>query len=198
MAQDYGDRRLEPPDGELVALAQAGNRDSVQTLLERYERRLMAVIVGMVRNPEDAKEILQETFVRAFRSLEGFKGESSFYTWIYRIAMNLAIDHQRRGGKRPLVEFDEAVGVKEDAVGDGSANLGIDPFKSMRSRELGKKIFEAIESLTPDHRAVILLREIDGLSYEEISDVLDCSLGTVMSRLHYARKKLQSRLQEML
>lgn len=198
MPQDYGDRRLEPPDGELVALAQAGNRDSVQTLLERYERRLMAVIVGMVRNPEDAKEILQETFVRAFRSLEGFKGESSFYTWIYRIAMNLAIDHQRRGGKRPLVEFDEAVGVKEDAVGDGSANLGIDPFKSMRSRELGKKIFEAIESLTPDHRAVILLREIDGLSYEEISDVLDCSLGTVMSRLHYARKKLQSRLQEML
>jgi len=198
MGQEYGDRRLEPPDGELVAQAQAGDREAVQTLLERYERRLMAVIVGMVRNPEDAKEILQETFVRAFRSLEGFKGESSFYTWIYRIAMNLAIDHQRRGGKRPLVEFDEAIGVKEDAVGEGSANLGIDPFKSMRSRELGKKIFEAIESLTPDHRAVILLREIDGLSYEEISDVLDCSLGTVMSRLHYARKKLQSRLQEML
>lgn len=189
---------MEYADGELVALAQAGDRDAVQQLLERYERRLLSVIVGMVRNPEDAREILQETFVRAFRSLENFKGESSFYTWIYRIAMNLAIDHQRRGGKRPLVEFDEAVGVKEDAVGDGSANLGIDPFKSVRSRELGRKIFEAIESLTPDHRAVILLREIDGLSYEEISDVLDCSLGTVMSRLHYARKKLQSRLQEML
>jgi RNA polymerase sigma-70 factor, ECF subfamily len=198
MAQDHGDRRSDPPDSELVAQAQAGNRDAVQTLLERYERRLLAVIVGMVRNPEDAKEILQETFVRAFRSLEGFKGESSFYTWIYRIAMNLAIDHQRRGGKRPLVEFDETIGVKEDAVGEGSAILGIDPFKSVRSRELGRKIFEAIESLTPDHRAVILLREIDGLSYEEISEVLDCSLGTVMSRLHYARKKLQSRLQEML
>lgn len=198
MGQDYGDRRLEPPDGELVALAQAGDRDAVQTLLERYERRLLAVIVGMVRNPEDAKEILQETFVRAFRNLEGFKGESSFYTWIYRIAMNLAIDHQRRGSKRPLVEFDETFGVKEDAVGEGSAVLGVDPFKRVRSRELGRKIFEAIESLTPDHRAVILLREIDGLSYEEISDVLECSLGTVMSRLHYARKKLQSRLQEML
>jgi RNA polymerase sigma-70 factor (ECF subfamily) len=198
MPQDHEDKRVEYADGELVALAQAGDRDAVQQLLERYERRLLSVIVGMVRNPEDAREILQETFVRAFRSLENFKGESSFYTWIYRIAMNLAIDHQRRGGKRPLVEFDEAVGVKEDAVGDGSANLGIDPFKSVRSRELGRKIFEAIESLTPDHRAVILLREIDGLSYEEISDVLDCSLGTVMSRLHYARKKLQSRLQEML
>lgn len=189
---------MEPADGELVALAQAGDRDAVQTLLERYERRLLSVVVGMVRNPEDAREILQETFVRAFRNLENFKGESSFYTWIYRIAMNLAIDHQRRGGKRPLVEFDEGIGVKEDAVGDGSANLGIDPFKSVRSRELGRKIFEAIESLTPDHRAVILLREIDGLSYEEISEVLDCSLGTVMSRLHYARKKLQTRLQEMI
>lgn len=198
MPQDYGDRRVEPADGELVAQAQAGDRDAVQQLLQRYERRLLSVVVGMVRNPEDAREILQETFVRAFRNLETFKGESSFYTWIYRIAMNLAIDHQRRGGKRPLVEFDEGIGVKEDAVGDGSANLGIDPFKSMRSRELGRKIFEAIDSLTPDHRAVILLREIDGLSYEEISDVLECSLGTVMSRLHYARKKLQSRLQEML
>lgn len=198
MARDYGDKRVEPADGELVAQAQAGDRDAVQQLLERYERRLLSVIIGMVRNPEDAREILQETFVRAFRNLEGFKGESSFYTWIYRIAMNLAIDHQRRGSKRPLVEFDDSVGMKEDAVGEGSATLGIDPFKSVRSRELGKKIFEAIESLTPDHRAVILLREIDGLSYEEISEVLDCSLGTVMSRLHYARKKLQSRLQEML
>lgn len=193
-----GDRRLHPPDDELVAQAQTGDRAAVQTLLERYERRLLAVLLGMVRNPEDAREILQETFVRAFRNIEGFKGESSFYTWIYRIAMNLAIDHQRRGAKRPLVEFDESVGVKEDAVGDGSAILGTDPFKSVRSRELGRKIFEAIESLTPDHRAVILLREIDGLSYEEISVALDCSLGTVMSRLHYARKKLQSRLQEML
>jgi RNA polymerase sigma-70 factor (ECF subfamily) len=198
MAQDYGDKRVESADGELVAQAQAGDRDAVQQLLERYERRLLSVLVGMVRNPEDAKELLQETFVRAFRNLDNFKGESSFYTWIYRIAMNLAIDHQRRGGKRPLVEFDEGIGVKEDAVGDGSANLGIDPFKSVRSRELGRKIFEAIEGLTPDHRAVILLREIDGLSYEEISDVLECSLGTVMSRLHYARKKLQTRLQEML
>lgn len=198
MARDYGDKRVEPADGELVAQAQAGDRDAVQQLLERYERRLLSVIIGMVRNPEDAREILQETFVRAFRNLDGFKGESSFYTWIYRIAMNLAIDHQRRGNKRPLVEFDDTVGMKEDAVGEGSATLGIDPFKSVRSRELGKKIFEAIESLTPDHRAVILLREIDGLSYEEISEVLDCSLGTVMSRLHYARKKLQSRLQEML
>lgn len=198
MGQDDGEIRVQISDGELVAQAQAGDRDATEELLGRYERRLLSVIVGMVRNPEDAREILQETFVRAFRNLEGFKGESSFYTWIYRIAMNLSIDHQRRGSKRPLVEFDETFGVKEDAVGDGSAHLAVDPLKAVRSRELGEKIFEAIESLTADHRAVILLREIDGLSYEEISEVLECSLGTVMSRLHYARKKLQTRLQEML
>lgn len=189
---------MDPTDGDLVARARAGDREAVQVLLERYERRLLSVIVGMVRNAEDAREILQETFVRAFRGLEQFKGDSSFYTWIYRIAMNLTIDHQRRGAKRPLVEFDETVAVAGDAVGEGSAGLGVDPFKHVRSRELGKKIFDAIESLTPDHRAVILLREIDGLSYEEMSEVLQCSLGTVMSRLHYARKKLQNRLQEML
>lgn len=198
MDQDNGEGRVQYADGELVAQAQAGDRDAIQQLLERYERRLLSVLLGMVRNPDDARDLLQETFVRVFRNLEGFKGESSFYTWIYRIAMNLAIDHQRRGGKRPLVEFDEGIGVKEDAVGDGSANLGIDPLRNVRSRELGEKIFEAIEGLTDDHRAVILLREIDGLSYEEISEILECSLGTVMSRLHYARKKLQARLQEMI
>lgn len=189
---------MDLADGELVALAQAGDRDAVQQLLERYERRVLAAIVGMVRNPEDAREILQETFVRVFRNLDTFKGESSFYTWVYRIAMNLAIDHQRRSAKRPVVEFDDAVGLDDDAVGGGSATLGIDPFQNVRSRQLGRKIFDAIESLTPDHRAVILLREIDGLSYEEISEALGCSIGTVMSRLHYARKKLQTRLEETL
>jgi RNA polymerase sigma-70 factor (ECF subfamily) len=189
---------VHPVDGELVARAQSGDRDAVQELLQTYERRVLSVLLGMVRNPEDARELLQETFVRAFRSLDSFKGDSSFYTWLYRIAMNLAIDHQRRGSKRPSVQFDETIGVEEEAVGAGSAGLGLDPFVNVRSRELGKRIFEAIESLTPDHRAVILLREIDGLSYEEISDVLQCSLGTVMSRLHYARKKLQTRLKEML
>jgi len=198
MAQDHGERRVEPTDGELVERARAGDREAVDVLLQRYQRRLLGVVVGMVRNPDDAREIIQETFVRVFRSLDSFKGDSSFYTWLYRIAMNLAIDHQRREGKRPSVEFDEGVAHTEESVGRGSAVIGTDPFDRVRSRELGQKIFEAIESLTPDHRAVILLREIDGLSYEEISEVLQCSMGTVMSRLHYARKKLQARLQEMM
>jgi len=152
----------------------------------------------MVRNPDDAREVVQETFVRAFRNLDAFKGDSSFYTWLYRIAVNLAIDLQRKEHKRGSVEYDETQPVDEAALAFGGKTRGEDPFESVRNRELGAKIFDAIEGLTPDHRAVILLREIEGLSYEEISQVLGCSLGTVMSRLHYARKKLQAKLKDML
>jgi RNA polymerase sigma-70 factor (ECF subfamily) len=190
---------VEHDDAELLQRGRAGDRDALRQLYERYHRRVLAVVVGMVRNPEDAREIVQDTFVRAFRNIENFKGDSSFYTWLYRIAVNRAIDLQRRSAKFQSTEFDETVGLGEDVVSTGGrASTGEDPFQAVRNRELGRKISEAIESLTPDHRAVILLREIEGLSYEEISEVMDCSLGTVMSRLHYARKKLQAKLKELL
>jgi RNA polymerase sigma-70 factor (ECF subfamily) len=190
---------VEHDDVELLQRGRAGDRDALRQLYERYHRRVLAVVIGMVRNPEDAREIVQDTFVRAFRSLDNFKGDSSFYTWLYRIAVNRAIDLQRRGSKFQSTEFDETVGLGEDAGStSGSVATSEDPFQAVRNRELGRKISEAIASLTPDHRAVILLREIEGLSYEEISEVMDCSLGTVMSRLHYARKKLQTKLKELL
>ncbi len=189
---------MESDDGELVGRAKNGDRQAMQQLMERYQGRLTGVAVGMLKNPDDASEVVQETFIRVFRNLAGFKGDSSFYTWVYRIAVNLAIDFKRRQAKRPLVEFDESLPPSEEPIGSGAHDLGEDPFKRVRNRELGRKIFQAMDDLTPDHRAVILLREIDGLSYEEISKVLDCSMGTVMSRLHYARKKLQTRLTELL
>lgn len=189
---------MEPSDFELVRRGRDGDREALRDLAERYQRRLLGVAIGMVRNPEDAREIVQETFVRAFRNLHGFKGDSSFYTWLYRIAVNQSIDFKRREAKRPQAEYDEAQSPGDAALAFGGRVTGEDPFDAIRNRELGSKIFEAIEDLTPDHRAVILLREIEGLSYEEISETLDCSLGTVMSRLHYARKKLQSKLKEIL
>jgi RNA polymerase sigma-70 factor (ECF subfamily) len=189
---------VESSDTDLVERGRAGDRGALQTLVERYQRRILGVVVGMVRNPEDARELVQETFVRAFRNLEAFKGDSSFYTWLYRIAVNLAIDLQRRDIKRGSVEFDETQPVDEAALAFGGKTKGEDPFEAVRSRELGSRIFDAIQGLTPDHRAVILLREIEGLSYEEISQVLGCSLGTVMSRLHYARKRLQGKLKDLL
>ncbi len=189
---------MEPGDGELVEQAKRGDRGAMQQLIERYQRRVLSVVIGMVKDQEDARDVVQETFVRVFRNIGGFKGDSSFYTWVYRIAVNLSIDHRRRVSKRPLVEFDETLPPREEPIGAASRTLAQDPFREVRSRELGRKIFAAIEDLTPDHRAVILLREVDGLSYEEISQVMECSMGTVMSRLHYARKKLQARLSDLL
>ncbi|RMD83093.1 MAG: sigma-70 family RNA polymerase sigma factor [Candidatus Dadabacteria bacterium] len=189
---------MDVSDSELVERGRKGDRRALQLLVERYQRRVLGVVVGMVRNPEDAREIVQETFVRAFRNLDSFKGDSSFYTWLYRIAFNLAVDVQRRDAKRTNVEFDEMQPPEDAPLAMGGRTQGRDPFETVRNRELGEKIFRAIDSLTPDHRAVILLREIDGLSYEEISQALGCSMGTVMSRLHYARKKLQAKLRELL
>ena len=188
---------MEGNDLDLVALARDGDKAAAQELVQRYERRVLGVALGMVRNPDDAREVVQETFVRAFRNLKGFKGDSSFYTWLYRIAVNQAIDVQRRQSKRPSTPYEDGVPVGAAAAAMGGKTTGADPFESVRNRELGRKIFDAIDDLTPDHRAVILLREVEGLSYEEISQTLGCSLGTVMSRLHYARKKLQARLKDL-
>jgi len=189
---------VEHDDDELVARSRRGERDAYRALVERYQRRILTVVIGMVRNPDDAQEVVQETFIRAFRNLKNFKGDSSFYTWLYRIAVNLSIDFQRKDRKRSTVEFDENAPPSSSELGLGSNNLGVDPFQQVRNRELVGKVFDAINDLTPDHRAVILLREVEGLTYEEISEVLGCSMGTVMSRLHYARKKLQARLSELL
>lgn len=170
----------------------------MRTLVERYQHRVLAVVIGVIRSREDALEIVQETFIRAFRNLHGFRGNSSFYTWIYRIAINLSIDLQRRESKRSTIEFDETLPPAGGGEILDAARRGDDTYARVKNRELVAKIFQAMESLTPEHRAVILLREVDGLSYEEISESLDCSLGTVMSRLHYARKQLQAKLKEML
>lgn len=193
---------MERSDSELVELARKGNKEAFRELFERYQRKVMAIALGMVNNPEDAMEIVQDTFVRAYENLEGFKGESSFYTWLFRITVNRAIDHRRYQRRNPTVGLQEEFGIPEsdepydEFLGDEEGKT--DPVRQVESREIGNRVAEAIAELTPYHRAVILLREIEGLSYEEISRVMQCSKGTVMSRLHYARKKLQSKLKDLL
>jgi RNA polymerase sigma-70 factor (ECF subfamily) len=187
---------VERSDAELVRLARQGDRDAYRELVERYQRKVYAVLLGMLHDHDAAWETSQETFIKALRNLDQFKGEAAFYTWLYRIAVNLAIDYQRREWRRPVTSVaDDTVeaqaGVQEELRRD-------DPFRRVRNRELGERVRAAIEQLTPEHRAAILLREVEGLSYEEISRVLGCAKGTVMSRLHYARKKLQALLKDCL
>jgi RNA polymerase sigma-70 factor (ECF subfamily) len=192
---------VERSDGELVRACHHGDKEAFRELVERYQRRVVSVALGMVHNQDDALEIAQETFIKAFENLAQFKGESSFYTWLYRIAVNRAIDHQRRTRRQRTVALDDVAGTGADGERiDGALKeerFG-DPYQDTHSREIGDRVAEAINELTPDHKAVILLREVEGLSYDEISRVMQCSKGTVMSRLHYARKKLQKRLRDCL
>jgi len=187
---------VERTDAELVRQARQGDRNAFQELVERYQRKVYAMLLGMLHDHETAWEASQETFIKALRSLEHFKGEASFYTWLYRIAVNVAIDLQRREGRRPLVGVADETIEAQETVREELRRT--DPFRAVRNRELGERVRAAIEQLTPEHRAAILLREVEGLSYQEISRVMGVAKGTVMSRLHYARKKLQALLEDCL
>lgn len=186
----------EEIDLTLVKRARSGDRAAFQQLVERYQKRVYSICYGMVRNPDDAMDLAQDTFVKVYRNLEGFQGDSSFYTWIYRIAKNVCIDFLRKSQRFKAVDYDDAVGRDED--GDEEALLpgrvGLDPQRVLGRRELVQKIEDALGALSPAHRECILLREVQGLSYQEMADTLGISIGTVMSRLHHARKNMQKAL----
>ncbi len=184
---------MESSDWELVQKCQAGEMGAFQELVSRYHQKIYVVIVGLLRNREDALEVAQETFFRAYRKIKSFQGGSSFYTWLYRIAVNMAIDSQRRQKRNPL-DFRETM----DGLFEEQNEVARDPFSDVHDRELREKLAAAINDLTPEHKAVIILRTVEGLSYKDIGEILGCSEGTVMSRLHYARKKLQEKLSAFL
>ena len=184
---------MESSDWELVQKCQAGEIGAFQELVSRYHQKIYVVIVGLLRNREDALDVAQETFFRAYRKIKSFQGESSFYTWLYRIAVNIAIDSQRRQKRNPL-DFRETM----DGLFEEQNEVARDPFSDVHDRELREKLVSAINDLTPEHKAVIILRTVEGLSYKDIGEILGCSEGTVMSRLHYARKKLQQKLSAFL
>lgn len=192
---------MERTDRELLRQSRLGDRQAFAELVGRYQRKVMTVALGMVRNPDDALEITQDAFVKAYENIENFKGESSFYTWLYRIVVNCGIDLRRRQRRRPTIGLEdrdrwlERDEQAEERIPDETPS---GPFDRAHSHEVADRIKLAIDELTPDHKAVIVLREVEGLSYEEISRVMQCSKGTVMSRLHYARKKLQKKLKDLI
>jgi RNA polymerase sigma-70 factor (ECF subfamily) len=152
----------------------------------------------MVRNEDDAWDLAQDGFVRAWRSLVNFRGQSSFFTWLYRIMMNVALDWLRRKKIEAGQEFDDTVGLASIAPGAITVPQTVAaPAVRLADQEIRVRIDEAIAKLSDEHRAVIVMRELDGMEYHEIADAIGCSIGTVMSRLFYARRKLQTMLRDV-
>lgn len=185
----------EPSDVELVDLARGGDYSAYEELIRRYQRRVYALVYNMTSHKEDAEDLVQEVFVKAYRSLDGFKGDASFYTWIYRIAVNRTINflkkRKRKAGDVSLDDMDQAV-ERDPAFVELRARES--PVRDVTLTELQKKLNAALQTLSEKHRTVVVLHDIQGMPHEDIARIMKCSVGTVRSRLFYARQHLQREL----
>jgi RNA polymerase sigma-70 factor, ECF subfamily len=186
----------ETPDSELVKRAQGGDARAFDTLVTRYRGKVYGMCHHLLQNEQDAWDIAQEAFIKAWRALPSFKLDSSFYTWLYRIAHNCSYDWLRKRRIQGDGDFDDEIHRDVAAGAEAVPKGDVRPDHALKNKELGARIKAAIAQLTPEHREVILLREVDGLSYEEIAESTQSQTGTVMSRLFYARKKLQELLKD--
>jgi RNA polymerase sigma-70 factor, ECF subfamily len=187
---------MEVDDLALVTKAKAGEKDAFRALVVRYQRKVYAVALGIVKDTDLAWDVAQEAFVRVHRGLGDFKGDSAFSTWLFRITTHLAIDTIRRERQSQKEDVDELHETDLSDAGEGilATRLGSDPRHNLLRRELAGKIEEALAALPEKHRTILVLREVEGLSYEELAERLGIHKGTVMSRLFHARKKMQAAL----
>jgi RNA polymerase sigma-70 factor (ECF subfamily) len=194
-SEERSEESSKKGDHDLVQRVQAGDSAAFRALYDKYHRRAFAVAMGVVKNEDDALDAVQNAFVKVHKNIHKFQGSSSFYTWLYRIVMNVSIDHVRRTSRRKTLDFDErALHEESEIAGDGALLPRVtdaNPGKAALRRELGSAIQAALAELPEHHRAVIVLREIEGMSYEEMAEALEVPKGTIMSRLFHARKKMQ-------
>ncbi len=189
----------DPSDDEDIGKVEAflaGDESAFEFLFDKYRERVYRVALRFVHNREDALEVTQEVFVRVYKSVDRFKTDAKFFTWLYRIAVNRAIDFTRRRKSRLATEVDQTF-LEAQGTQTPGRNAPVDPEESAQNKELGEQLSEAVDSLPDKHRAVFILHAKENLSYKQIAEVVDCNIGTVMSRLHYARKKLQEHLRRL-
>ena len=195
---ERGERSIiRSQEGDLIRKAASGDKDAYRQIVEQHQRRLFLSAFEVLRNREDAEDVVQEALARSFFSLKSFRGGSSLATWLQRIVFNLAIDLKRRVRRRggePVI-FDE--GVTIDSYSSFEVGGNDNPEVLLRQKEHREKMMKVLDDLSDEHRQTIILREFEGLTYDEIASATGVSSGTVMSRLFYARKKLQSALAEM-
>ena len=182
----------------LVERVQSGDREAFGLLVGKYQRKLLRLVMRMVRDPAEAEDVTQEAFIKAYRALPNFRGDSAFYTWLYRIGVNTAKNWLVANGRRmPVMSEivdDETEGMEESVLLRDDET----PDRVLMSRQIGETVNAAMEALPEDLRTAIGLREIEGLSYEEIAQVMDCPIGTVRSRIFRAREAIAARLKPLL
>ncbi len=184
-------------DKQLVERVQHGDKKAFDLLVLKYQQRIINLVSRFVYSPSDAQDIAQEAFIKAYRALPNFRGESAFYTWMYRIAVNTAKNHLAVKSRRPL-ESAQDIDDVEQIEGNSTLRHQETPEHLLLRDEIQETILNSIEALPEDLKAAITLREVEGLSYEDISSAMDCPIGTVRSRIFRAREAIDKELKPLL
>jgi RNA polymerase sigma-70 factor (ECF subfamily) len=174
----------------MISRCQQGDQAALKEIFDKYHKKVYRVAYGVVRQKEEALDIVQEVFIKLFHSIRNFKGKSQFYTYLYRMAMNTAIDHVRKAGKQLTSSLDE------EGTFEPPDDLEKGPERILLQKELEERVGWAMSKLLAEQKAALIFRDVEGLSYQEMAEAMGCSIGTVMSRLHYGRKRLQELLKD--
>jgi RNA polymerase sigma-70 factor (ECF subfamily) len=184
-------------DQELVSRAQGGDKRAFDLLVLKYQQKVAGLISRYLRDPNEIMDVTQEAFIKAYRALPGFRGDSAFYTWLYRIAINTVKNHLVSQGRRPPGDDVEAEVAEQMDMGGRLREVGT-PESHLLSDEIAQTVQRALDDLPDDLRTAIVLRELEGLSYEEIANAMECPIGTVRSRIFRAREAIDKRLRPLL
>jgi len=175
---------------EMISRCQQGDQEALKEIFDKYYKKVYRIAYGVVRQREEALDVVQEVFIKLFRSIKNFKGRSHFYTYLYRMVMNTAIDHKRKAGKQFMSSLNEEGSFEPP----DEAEKG--PERILLQKELEERVKLAMDRLPAEQKAALIFRDVEGLSYQEMAEAMGCSIGTVMSRLHYGRKRMQESLKD--
>lgn len=184
-------------DQALVARVQKGDKKAFDILVLKYQHRIIKLVARFIRNSDEVQDVTQEAFIKAYRALKNFRGDSAFYTWLYRIAINTAKNYLVAAGRRVTESAADAQEAEQYESGDWLREYGT-PERELLAEEIKQVIFKAINDLPDDLKEAITLREMEGLSYEDIAQVMDCPIGTVRSRIFRAREAIDKQLKPLL